>query len=101
MTDIIDNRTKTAGVAFVAIMALIPVSVIIAGSYVASGGIDELETLLAAYPGLADAIVRVSGGLAMVLFGCVAALFYLIILRSPDHADRIEERVEDPDDIED
>lgn len=101
MTDIINNRTKTAAVALVAIMIFIPTSIVIAGSCVAVGGIEELETLLAAYPGLADAIVRVSGGLAMVLFGCVAALFYLIILRSPDHADRIEERVEDPDDIED
>lgn len=66
MTDIIGNRTRAAGAVFIAIMALIPVSVIIAGIGVTTGGIEELETLLAAHPGLADAIVRVSGGLAMI-----------------------------------
>lgn len=100
MTDIINNRTKTAAVALVAIMIFIPTSIVIAGSCVAAGGIEELETLLAAYPGLADAIIKISGGLMMVMFGYITALLCVTLLRS-DHADRIEERVEDTDDIED
>ena len=94
-----DNRTKALAIIVGAVMLLIPMSIMFVGVNVTNEGIDELNTLLVDYPGLADAIVKVSGGLTMVLFGCVAMLFFHIVLRS-DHADRIEKRVEDSDDIE-
>lgn len=96
-----DKGTKVLAIALLAIMLIIPVLIMMVGLSVAIEGIDELNTLLAAYSGLADAIVKVSGGFTVALLGCMGALFYLMVLRSPDHPKRVENRVEDTDDIED
>ena len=94
-------EVRLLAVVFYLLMFVMPLIITGVGTYVAMEGMEDLNLLLADSPGLADAIVMVSGGFTVALFGLVACLLFTMALRLPNKVDGIDEGVKDAKDIED
>ena len=95
------RRTTMALAAALVIMCFgCPMAVMGIGAWFAVSGIDSLNVQLADYPELADAIIGLSGGLAIMMFGVIGLFVLGSLLLLPKEADGVHDAVQDVEDIE-